>query len=585
MKRNEKILAGVLLVVVVGYFAGPSLLGLLTGSGERLQAEKLQLTRELKQLKKLNAWKHQSLAAPTDDNAHRAEEQYRDWVWSLAESVGQFQELNVTPNSRGGSRRGRSYAPVQVQLTAVAKFGDVRRFLYHFYQADLLHKVVSLRMKSKSQDADPDLDILLVAEGLSLEYAADELSVRDSLFPRARLAGDADDDKMSVVGGEEFPRQGEFLVRVGSQFLAVSGAKIDEDDSTAEWTFEPHGEAGRLTGDLESDDTAELVRVAKSMEKTRLDDYKLINPFARYDEAQLIVYGEKTITLGDAFSLTAKVSEGRPGAKASFEMTGQPDGMVIDKETGKITWQTTRDQQPGKATLQVVARIAGQVTPVTGSPTSLEWRAAPIPVVKNESPLLGQLKPVQTVAGSPVEFTVSATDPEKGRLSFALASGSPSDATIDAKTGQFRWTPANPGEFKVKVEVSDDGAPRAKATGVVSITVMLDSAQFTVLTASVRKDGRSEAWLFDRLKNQRIVLVEQAELRYGDVAARVEKIESRSVLFRIGENDVKLSLGESIQKLKPATSRPYDSDPMSATEKPATEKPATEKPATEKSGR
>ena len=133
MKRNEKILGGIFLLVVVGWFVVPTLLDVVTGSGARLAAQKKALKKELAQLTKLNEWKKQSLARPEDGDAHRAEEQYRNWIWALAEEVGTFKELNVAPNSRGGSRGGRSFVPVQVQLTGLAKFGDVRRFLFRFY--------------------------------------------------------------------------------------------------------------------------------------------------------------------------------------------------------------------------------------------------------------------------------------------------------------------------------------------------------------------------------------------------------------------------------------------------------------------
>ena len=45
MKRTEMMLAGGLLLVVVGWLVGPSLLDLVTGSGERLEARRLEASR------------------------------------------------------------------------------------------------------------------------------------------------------------------------------------------------------------------------------------------------------------------------------------------------------------------------------------------------------------------------------------------------------------------------------------------------------------------------------------------------------------------------------------------------------------
>ncbi|GIT30325.1 MAG: hypothetical protein Ct9H300mP1_23710 [Planctomycetaceae bacterium] len=145
---------------------------------------------DLETLEKLNQWKTQSLPAPDlkSGSAHRAEEQYRNWIWTLAEEVGGLKELNVAPGSRGRAWWW-GMVPVQVQLTGLA-VRDVQRFLFRFYQADLLHKVVSLRMKSKSQnDDDPQLEVTLVAEGLSLSYPSGRPTERDTLFPQTGCSG------------------------------------------------------------------------------------------------------------------------------------------------------------------------------------------------------------------------------------------------------------------------------------------------------------------------------------------------------------------------------------------------------------
>tara|TARA_Y100000588_G_scaffold349050_1_gene399146 strand:- start:1680 stop:3545 length:1866 start_codon:yes stop_codon:yes gene_type:complete len=560
MKRSEMILAGGLLAVVVGYLVGPSLLDVLTGSGKRLVARKLELKRELAQLNKLNRWKDQSLAKPEGESADRAEEQYRNWVWSLAESVGKFGELNVAPNSRGRSRRTRGFKPIQVQLTGTAKFGDVQRFLYHFYRAKLLHRVVSLRLESKSQDNDPDLEVTLLAEGLSLSYASADLSQRDSLFPQGRFASEPDEGTVVVEQAEEFPSKPEFLVRVGDQYLNVTSnekaADSENGDKRFQWTYE----AVSPEKTLAADSTVELVRVAEAMQTITLDDYKLVNPFAQYD-ATLIISGSKTITVGGSFKLKARVEGVRPGSAAKFELGRHPAGMSIDEQTGEISWETEKGQPAGKTTLEVLAKLEGREEKVTASPTTLEWRAVATPVVRNEPPTLEALKDeINVIAGSAVEFVASGSDPENGKLVFALASGAPAGATIDSSSGKFRWVPEAPGEFRVTVEVGDDGKPPKKASSSVTIQVSLDSAQFTVLTASVVRDGEPQAWLFDRLKNQRVILRPKSRFRYGNVEAEVVSIKGTEVVFRVGKEERPLVLGESLQKLKPVE-KPYDEDP------------------------
>ncbi len=559
MKRSEIILAGGLLAVALVWLTGPSLLDLMSGSGRRLESRKTVLKRELVQLGKLNRWKHQSLAAPESATADRAEEQYRNWVWSLAESVGKFKELNVTPSSRGGRRRGRGYVPVQVQLIGTARFADVKRFLFHFYQADLLHRVVSLRLRSKVQDEDPQLEVLLVAEGLSLDYAAGERAGRDSLFPQTRLANETTDGTLDVTEPEEFPAKADFLVRIGDQYLNVTG--VDKDSAGGSGTSDEFGVQRWITKSevfeqrLAADSIVELVRVADSMQTITLDDYNLVNLFARY-EARLILSGSKMITVGEAFSLTARVEGSRPGIGKTFELGAHPEGMTIDGRTGKIAWQTSKDQSPGRASVEVFAKLDGSETRLSGSPTTVEWKA--IAVARNRPPTLNGLQPITVVAGTAVEFTVAGMDPERGTLAFALADGAPGGATIDAASGRFRWVPQDAGDFQVTVEVRDDGTPPQKVTGRVAITVSLDSAQFTVLIGSIVRDDVSEAWFFDRLKNQRIVLRNKSRFRYGDVDAEVVSIEDRAVVFRIGKEERRLVLGDSLQELRSRAKKPND---------------------------
>ncbi len=553
MKRSEMILAGGLLVVVLVWLTGPSLLDLVSGSGRRLEARKTALKRELVQLEKLNRWKHQSLAAPESTTADRAEEQYRNWVWSLAESVGKFKDMNVTPSSRSSRRRGRGYVPVQVQVTGTARFADVKRFLFHFYQADLLHRVVSLRLKSKAQDDDPQLEVLLVAEGLSLAYAAGDRAGRDSLFPQTRLATTkTTDGSLDVIGPEEFPAKPDFLVRIGDQYLNVTSVDTDSaGGSSTRWVTKSEGSERRLT----PDSIVELVRVADSMQAITLDDYKLVNPFARY-EARLVVSGRKMVTVGEAFSLTALVKGSRPGVGMTFELGAHPDGMTIDDRTGKIAWQTSKDQSSGRASVEVFATLDGSESRLSGSPTTIEWKAVAVVVARNRPPTLNRLRPITVVAGTAVEFTVAGRDPEQGTLAFALADGAPGGATIDAASGRFRWVPQDAGDFQVTVEVRDNGTPSQKATGRVAITVSPDSSQFTVLIGSIVRDGVSQAWFFDRLKNQRIVLRNKSRFRYGDVDAEVVLIEDRAVVFRIGKEERRLVLGDSLQELRPRAKKP-----------------------------
>ncbi|MFP6701944.1 MAG: putative Ig domain-containing protein, partial [Planctomycetaceae bacterium] len=383
-------------------------------------------------------------------------------------------------------------------------------------------------------------------------YAAGDRAGRDSLFPQTRLANETTDGTLDLTGPEEFPAKPDFLVRIGDQYLNVTSVDKDPDGgSGTRWVTKSDGSEQRLA----ADSIVELVRVADSMQAITLDDYKLVNPFARY-EARLVVSGTKMITVGEAFSLTARVEGSRPGVGTTFELGAHPDGMTIDGRTGKIAWQTSKDQSSGRASVEVFAKLDGSESRLSGSPTAIEWKAVAVVVARNRPPTLNRLRPITVVAGTAVEFTVAGRDPERGALAFALGAGAPGGATIDAASGRFRWVPQDAGNFQVTVEVRDDGSPSQKATGRVAISVSPDSSQFTVLIGSIVRDGVSQAWFFDRLKNQRIVLRNKSRFRYGDVDAEVVLIEDRAVVFRIGKEERRLLLGDSLQELRPRAKKP-----------------------------
>lgn len=552
MKRREAMLALGLLVVVLGWFLGGPLLGFVAGDTQGRLQELEALNRRIKDLKKLNEWKGQSLARPDGKSVGRAVEQYQQWVWDVAETVGEFQEVNVSPDRRvAGGRSGQAFVPVRVKLTGQATMENLKTFLFHFYQADLLQRVLSIRLKSATHDGDPVLEVMLIAEALSLPYADENVSNRTTLFPRAQLVASADAATLTLQESGDFPNK-DFRVRVGSEFFEVKENKaVKKKDKKEQQTWTWTVTRDEMAESLAPETMIELAKVSESMKGLQLKDYTFKNPFARYIP-QLALIGSKRHTLGssDPVSLTARVKSADPEIKLSYGLLRKPEGMTIDKDSGKISWQPEATRGPGTVPIRVLARLSGRSTPLTLD-EEIELRAPAAPrAPKNEQPVLGKLEDVTVVAGLPVEFTVTATDAEKGELSFALERGAPAGAKIEAKTGKFSWIPDSPGDFEVGVEVSDDGSPAQKASAKVTIQVSLDSAQFTVLVASVTKDGQQRAWIYDRLKNNRVILRPKTRLQYGSIDAEVIEIFPRLVVFRVGKTEHRLRIGESLQKLK-----------------------------------
>jgi hypothetical protein len=76
------------------------------------------------------------------------------------------------------------------------------------------------------------------------------------------------------------------------------------------------------------------------------------------------------------------------------------------------------------------------------------------PPANNPPVLSGVPASVDSVVGTPVVFTATATDPEGDALTFSL-DGATDGAAIDPITGVFAWTPMGSGEFTFYVTVTD----------------------------------------------------------------------------------------------------------------------------------
>lgn len=93
----------------------------------------------------------------------------------------------------------------------------------------------------------------------------------------------------------------------------------------------------------------------------------------------------------------------------------------------------------------------------------------------NRPPAFDRMAPVSARPGQPLTFTAKAKDPDEiDILQYALEGTVPTGATIDAKTGRFRWEPAKTvaaGEYEVTVRATDSGTPTKFVTQKVKLTI------------------------------------------------------------------------------------------------------------------
>jgi hypothetical protein len=139
------------------------------------------------------------------------------------------------------------------------------------------------------------------------------------------------------------------------------------------------------------------------------------------------------------------------------------DGAVVDfvtfgAQTSDVSMGRFPDGGPNISILPVA-------TPATNN------------VAPNEPPVLPALPNRFVVLGQTLSFQVQATDPDHPAqtITYSLEAGAPTNASIDAASGWFTWTPApnqSPSTNLVSVRVTDNGIPPLSASQSFTITVL-----------------------------------------------------------------------------------------------------------------
>ena len=556
MQMREKVLAGGLSAAVAFYFL-PLVWDWFVApvqDAERnlASAKKLHDDRDLEQsnvLKKqklLKEWKGRSLSPKKEDAARN----YQQWLTDLAETVGEFSNVQVIPDPVP-SATNQPFVAVRFKLKADATMAQVRQFLFRFSQADLMHAITLLNLESPAATGNPKLSVNMAFEALSLKDAQPRGA---TVFARTEVAEDWQDPTQPLVvrHAEGFPTKTPFLVRVGKHYFEVKEANGNH------WTLapeinSPQGASGKPVA-LLADETVEFASVHPEFASRAIAHFDLLlkrNPFVKPVPyaPKLEFVGSKSFSRGGTLDLICRAtgfdfSAGEP----VFTLEGDaPSGMSLDGRSGKLTWKPDEEQAVGDFKLNVVVKAGGLKAPL----------AQPLVVslkLSNKPPKFEKVAERHAVLGKEFSMPVKATDEDpETKLSYSLGSGAPEGAKIDAETGEFKWTPPAtmvPGPVKVTVQVADNGNPPNTVKQEITITVGDDLAQFTELTGIFDKNGTREFWLSDKSSNKLIVLKEGEVLTYADIEATVVRIDKKSVLLKKDDVLWRLDLGETLKKLR-----------------------------------
>ena len=556
MQMREKVLAGGLAAAVAFYFVPVVWEWFVTpvqDAERNLEAAtKTYSDREFEQRnieakqKLLDEWKGRSLSPKTADAARN----YLQWITDLAEVVGEFSKVAVTPKTVTAAQN-QPFATLQFDLTAEATTAQVRLFLFRFSQADLLHCITNLNLESPSATGNPKLAVKMSFQALSLKDAQPR---GPTLFARTEVAEDWQDPTQPLVvrHAEGFPTKTPFLVRVGKHYFQVKEATGNS------WTLaadpsSPQGAAGKPVA-LLADETVEFAPVHPEFASRAISHFDpmlkrnlFVKPVPYAPKLDFV--GSKAFSRGGSLDLTCRalgfdLSLGEP----IFALEGDaPSGMSLEGRTGKLTWKPNDEQAFGDIKLNVIVKAAGLKEPLKQE-LVVSFKQS------NKPPKIEPIAERHAVLGKEFSMPVKATDEDpETKLSYSLAPGAPEGATINAETGEFKWTPPAtmvPGPIKLTVQVADNGNPPNTVKQEITITVGDDLAQFTELTGIFDKNGTRELWLSDKSTNRRIVLKEGEVLRYADIEATVFRIDKKTVLLKKDDVLWRLDLGETLKKLR-----------------------------------
>jgi len=556
MQQREKILlVGVLGVAVswfgVAKFVIPTFITPLTDKGQELEKLKREFAdkegEEFSQMKaesRLKGYKQRSLP-PNALDAHRL---YQGWLTDLCQ-ICELSDLKISLISRQEIEKTFFTVPVRIEATATTD--QAVRFLTLFESVDLLHRAASVQAVSPTNDGNPTLSLVIMAEGVSMHDAP----IRGRLFPQTTLVQEVDGKATEFVirPSKEFSASAPFLIRIETEFCRVTAVAGDR------WTVE-RGVLETSPQKHEAESAIELFpmrTIAPGEEDPREAATRLVANRLFAKPQAPVVYKPRfaaiptqKATRGNPFTYQLKVESWNPShGKPIFSLDpSAPAGMSVEASTGIVKWTPAEDAKPGS--VQVIASAAsptGKTEPIH-SDFQVDVRPA------NHAPKFKTLAPLTVYLGRRATIEIAAEDSDlpDDRLTFAFDGTPPPGAQIDSRTGRIQWT-APPetelGSQTYTVSVKDNGDPPLSATVPLVVKFEDDAAAYTFLVGCLAEgEGQGEAMLHDRTTNQTLRLHPGDLIKRADLEAVILDVHPGDIVFASGPDLFRLAFGKQLRE-------------------------------------
>lgn len=553
MQKREKLLAIALGGVLLAWIGVPFLEARFLAPLKELEARRTVLTQDIEnafdQQKalarkdgELKDWRARSLPPDPLD----AQRLYQEWLTNLAQLSG-FEQTKITLDRRVAE--ADTYVTIPVTLETKAKLQELSQFLDWFRSVDLLHRIARLDVVSPANEGNPELAVTLTAEGLSLRSAPD----RTRLFPQTELFEDLakDAQQLTVVSNRGFPSEVPFRVRIGNEFLnvtAVSGNTWSVQRGIEKTFAEDHAANASIEHFPLRSVGADSEEAVSGMWSRSL----FTKPAPQIDyQPRLASTSPPAAIRGKKWSWKLEIAGWNPAfGTPNFELLSAPPGMNLDERSGSLSWEVGSGTELGEHRIEVL--VWGTNGRNAGFTPTVPVRVRDV----NQPPRIDQRGPLQFFIGRESRIPITAKDPDgdASKLKYALEEG-PEGLTIDASTGELRWTPPEslaPQELAITIKVTDADELPESETVRIPVSLQEDSARYAYLTGYVqRTSGVKEAWIYDRATNRRTVLHEGDNFRIADFDLTVEKIGPTFILVKRFGQTYRLDFEQSLVQMKP----------------------------------